>query len=385
MTEPMLPSTLRLACRERRRDLLSQSLIILGILSMLAGIIVMMTGCSHHRKQRAPSFDPRKPDNPPPAVLPPPADTTGLNDPLPPSPPASMSLMPRGQSAPLPPPMADSLRTPLLRGQDDAPLPQPPLPPALPETSTLAQTPLPPPPAPPAAPPRDDNLAQLRQLHQRASAQYARMGDYVVKLYRQEQIHGEDKPMEEIMFKFRNQPWSVYFKWIGEVHQGREVIYVKGQYDDHIHTRLGNDDRFPLMFKKVISLPVDSPFVKGRSRHSITEAGIGHMIASLGPLLDAVERRDPRAGTLRYLGSVNRPEFATPLVAFEHHMPPMFEPQLPRGGRRQFFIDPANYLPMLVLTYDETGHQVEYYRYENFQYPVRLTDADFDPRQWEKR
>ena len=33
----------------------------------------------------------------------------------------------------------------------------------------------------------------------------------------------------------------------------------------------------------------------------------------------------------------------------------------------------------LVITRDETDHEVEYYCYDHFQYPVKLDDDDFNP------
>ena len=60
-------------------------------------------------------------------------------------------------------------------------------------------------------------------------------------------------------------------------------------------------------------------------------------------------------------------------------IPPGVEPQLPRGGRRWLFFDPASHLPVLMITHDDKDHEVEYYCYDRLQYPVKLDDLDFDP------
>ena len=60
-------------------------------------------------------------------------------------------------------------------------------------------------------------------------------------------------------------------------------------------------------------------------------------------------------------------------------IPPGVEPQLPRGGRRWLFFDPASHLPVLMITHDNMDHEVEYYCYDRIQYPVKLDDLDFDP------
>ena len=64
---------------------------------------------------------------------------------------------------------------------------------------------------------------------------------------------------------------------------------------------------------KRIALSPDSIFVRGASRHSITEAGIGTLIDAFGTLIDAQERGDTSHGTLTYLGLQKRPEFAAPV------------------------------------------------------------------------
>jgi len=42
------------------------------------------------------------------------------------------------------------------------------------------------------------------------------MDSYIARLTRREQVNGKKQPEEIILFKFRQQPWSVYFKWLGE-------------------------------------------------------------------------------------------------------------------------------------------------------------------------
>src|SRR5262249_14901013 len=129
-----------------------------------------------------------------------------------------------------------------------------------------------------------------------------------------------------------------------------------------------------------IALPPDSALVRNASRHSITEAGIGFAIEQFGKLV-----QDPKP-LLRYLGPVRLPDFRTQVEGVEQQVVPGAEPPLPRGGRRFWYFHPDSGLPALVRTLDDTGHEVEYYRYDLYQYPVHLDDADFDPDQlWGKR
>src|SRR5207248_1470979 len=109
------------------------------------------------------------------------------------------------------------------------------------------------------------------------------------------------------------------------------------------------------------------------------------VLATLGQALDASEKGDRRLGTLRPLGQLKRPEFTQPLEGVEHLIPPGAEPQLSQGGKRLVFFDPAGRLPVLVLTNDHRGTEVEYYCYERVQPSERFGDDDFNPEKlWKK-
>jgi hypothetical protein len=228
-----------------------------------------------------------------------------------------------------------------------------------------------------------DSAGKLRELYNQAALRFATIDSYMARLRRREHVKGKDQPEELILFKFRKQPWSVYFKWLGAEGQGREVIYVKGQHGDMIHSLLAAGDMPLAPAGKHMALAPDNIFVRSASRHAITEAGIGVIIEKLGLALESQERGEKKYGTLTHLGSSKRPEFETALDAVEHVLPPGVEPQLPRGGRRWIFFDPVSHLPVLVITHDDKGHEVEYYCYDRLQYPVKLDDLDFDPnRLW---
>jgi hypothetical protein len=224
-----------------------------------------------------------------------------------------------------------------------------------------------------------DSASKLRELYNQAALRFATIDSYVARLRRREQVKGKDQPEELMLFKFRKQPWSVYFKWLGPTGNGREVIYVKGQHGDMIHTLLAAGDMPLAPPGKHMALAPDNVFVRSASRHPITDAGIGVMIEKFGRGLESQERGDKRLGTLAYAGLTKRPEYDTPLDTMEHLIPPGAEPQLPHGGRRWLFFDPASHLPVLMITHDDKDHEVEYYCYDRIQYPVKLDDLDFDP------
>jgi hypothetical protein len=230
-----------------------------------------------------------------------------------------------------------------------------------------------------SAPVAGHPLAPLRELHRRAAERYLAIDSYIARLRRREQVNGKDRPEELLLFEFRKEPWSVYFKFLGPEGRGREVVYVKGQYGNQIHTLLAAGDMPLAPPGKRMALAPDNIFVRSASRHSITEAGIGEIIERSGRLLDAVAKGDARYGSVKYLGPVKRPEYDAPLETAEQTLPPGTDPTLPRGGKRWILFDPASRLPVLIITHDETGHEVEYYCYDRLEYPVKLDADDFNP------
>jgi Protein of unknown function (DUF1571) len=218
----------------------------------------------------------------------------------------------------------------------------------------------------------------VRRLQRDAAAAYAKLPCYIARLRRREVVMGRAKPEEVLIFKFRERPYSVHFKWLGEEGKGREVIYVRGQFDSKLHIlTAANDIPFTPAGRRLALAP-DSMMVRAASKYPITEAGIGNMIARFGRLLDAVQAGGSGV-SVKFLGPVQRPEYATPLEGVECMFPAGREPEIPDGGRRLVYFDPATHFPVLSLTYDQSGHEVDFYCFDRFQLDVKLDDDDFNP------
>jgi hypothetical protein len=228
-------------------------------------------------------------------------------------------------------------------------------------------------------PPQETPPHTARQLLQQAAARCSSLDSYIVRLTRREHLKDKAQPEEILKFTFRKNPFSVHFKWLGDVAKGREVVYVKGRFDNKIHTKVAAGDSMLLPAGATLSLSPDNPLVRSASRHPITAAGICHCVETITTQLDAQERGDRRWGTLTAIAPQRRPEYSKPVETIERIIPPNVEPELPRGGRRLMCFDPDWQLPMLVVTFDEKGRQVEYYRYDRMETPVNLDDDDFNP------
>jgi uncharacterized protein DUF1571 len=222
-------------------------------------------------------------------------------------------------------------------------------------------------------------LAKMRNLHRQAFQRVLTMDSYAMRLKRREVVNGKKKSEEIILVKFRKEPYSVYLKWVGTEGNQREAVFVKGRYDNKIHTKLAAGDVFLMPAGTRFSLAPDNPLVLANSRHPITEGGLAHLVDQFGTLLDALEKGDTRLGTVKYLGLLKRPEVETTVEGILQILPPGGDPLLPKGGQRLWFFDINQYLPVLIITKDDAGQEVEFYCHDQIDYPIALDDDAFNP------
>jgi hypothetical protein len=222
----------------------------------------------------------------------------------------------------------------------------------------------------------------LRVLYARAAQSHAPMDSYIFRLKRREVVQGKKTPEEIMQIKVRRDPYSVYIKVLAGEGKDREVIYVQGKYNNKMQVLLSPND-FGSSFIKRQSIAPDDALVRSKSRYPITETGLSFMIEHYGRQVAGVERGDPLAGTVKYLGPLDRPEFTGKVEAVYQAVPAGNDPTLPKGGQRWWFFDSTSGLPVLRITHDATG-EVEYYCHDHIQ-AVRLDDVDFNPdRLWRK-
>jgi hypothetical protein len=327
-------------------------------LGWLVGLILLGSGCLNNSGQLAPF----KPDYPKRALLP--SNSGATNE--------SAGQKGSGSEA-----FRDTssvrVASAVQTQQDSRPPDLPP--PPKPQEASLPPPDTPPPPAPPPAPSVEtsstDGAANIRRLLKQAEGECATLHSYICRMTRRETVNGSPKPEEMMLFKFRKQPFSIHFKWIGNESKGREVVYVKGRYEDKLHVLMSPGGTS-------MALAPDSFLIRRSSRHPVTEAGVCSIVEKFAA---AVAAADKGAHALRYLGTTKRPDFdeGTTLEGVEEDLTSAADPNLPRGGRRQLYFNTANHLPALVVTKDERGQEVEYYRFDRFQARVKLDDDDFNP------
>jgi hypothetical protein len=245
-------------------------------------------------------------------------------------------------------------------------------------------------PAPNAAlGPQFGQVATARAMLEAAVKKYATIPDYECRLTRREVVNGKATPTEEVQYQFRKEPMSLYMKVIGEQGRGREVLYVAGKNNGKMVLITGEGDNRLLGAGKKMELDPTSSLVTAKSRHRITEAGMGRQLTALTNFIESAEKGTRPVSTIR-VSSVERKEYPTPLQAIEVTLQPGDDPLLPRGGKRTFYFDTnpksdAVGLPVMVITLEPGDKEVEYYCFREFRMPAKLSDFDFSPERLGKR
>ena len=235
-------------------------------------------------------------------------------------------------------------------------------------------------PVPPVQTGTDDCLA-VRKLLDASQKRCADLAGFEARLVKREVVNGKSLPQDEIVYKLRMSPLSVSMKVLSAEGQGREVMYVQGQFDNKIHVVTGKGDHPIMGAGYKTDMDPDSKTATAKSRYRIYEAGFGRTLAGLTKALNPPDGGGP---TVKALGLVQRKEMPYALEGVEVAIRAGEDPTLAKGGKRQVYFDPKpdspGYLyPILVVTADAEGKEVEYYFFDQLKVPCGLTDADWNP------
>jgi hypothetical protein len=231
-----------------------------------------------------------------------------------------------------------------------------------------------------------DKLAEVKAVYALCKQKWDGLSDYEARLVRREVIGGKESPSEEMIFRFRKSPYSVYTKNTGSAGRGRETMYVAGP-NAKMHIVTGEGDNRLVGAGFYTQVAPDDRMVTAKSRHKITEGAVGRTVEMLGKAIGKSEAG--QFDGLRSLGLVKRPEFEERVAGIEAVLPPGQDPELPKGGRREVYFDatprsPSYGLPVLIRLL-EGDRELEYYCFSQFKCPANFTDSDFDPSRFSKR
>jgi len=230
----------------------------------------------------------------------------------------------------------------------------------------------------PASSPAKGPPASATSLIDKAWENWHDVEDYTCVFSKQERIRGELLPERTVFMKVREDPFSVYMKWIGSYRSGQEALYVSGQNNGELKVHRGG-------ILGIINLNLDpeGELAMKSSRHSITEAGIGHTLRLIREDFLLARKNGEGEITLVAEEDVNAPG----VRCFRAEFPPErvktgTKKESPReyyGAVSEICLDTATLLPRSVTIYDSTGELLEKYRYRDVKLNVGLTELDFDP------
>ena len=207
----------------------------------------------------------------------------------------------------------------------------------------------------------------LMRLLAAARLHYAGVTDYTAVFHKQQRVGGVLQPEEKTQFKFMK-PFSVYMKWIGGSHTGREALFVRGKYHDRLLVHLGGMANY---FAPTMALYPNGMLAMRNNLRPITESGMESTINLIARVCEEARRNGDL--TVRYRGEGN-------VAGRPTHI---FERLLPKGKGYTAHLsllelDKETGYPLSVLSYGWDGELLEKYRYERFRTNVGLTERDFD-------
>jgi hypothetical protein len=202
---------------------------------------------------------------------------------------------------------------------------------------------------------------------------FKQIQDYTCTFVKQERVDGQLLPEQGAVMKVRQQPFSVHVKLVAPASAaGREACYVAGKHGDKIRAKAGG------LFGAVgfVTLEKRDPRVMKQNRHTLDEAGLGHLIDRLAAS-HAREKNLPgvtvTAGEYMF---ANRPCVRVETAHTRRH-------QGIYAARCVTYFDKETRLPVRFEAYDwpgangGSGDLLECYSYINLQFNTGLTDAAF--------
>jgi len=215
------------------------------------------------------------------------------------------------------------------------------------------------------------------QLLAEAQGSFARVRDYTGTLVRQERIGGQLQPEQFIDVRVRQQPYSVALKWTWPRQlAGQEAIFIAGKNNNEIRAK----GTGILAVAGYVSLPTNDPRVMRKSRHAITETGIGNMIDVISRSFETARRLPAGQVTVAFADYAFQQRPCTRMELTHHvHNAQLY------CHRCVVYFDNETKLPVRVEVYgwptpkgNPNGELLECYSYIDLKLNVGLTDASFE-------
>lgn len=218
-------------------------------------------------------------------------------------------------------------------------------------------------------------LAPALRVARQSQKALADVADYQAIFTKHEMVEGRLRDPEIMFVKVRHEPFSVYLKFL-RPHEGREVLYVKGQNEDNILAHEGG----VASIVGTITIPVSSPRAMTDNRYPITRMGMRSVVDAVIAQWDAETKYGETE--VKYFPNAKLQEMECKVIQSSHPRP-----------RKQFkfhmtrlFIDKATNYPVRVEQYgfpSAPGARpplVEQYTFSRVKANNGFGNVDFDAR-----
>ncbi len=214
-------------------------------------------------------------------------------------------------------------------------------------------------------------LGAVIKLAKEAQETLKKIKDYEATFSKKELV-GKKLISSEMFVKFREQPFSVYLKYLNP-HAGREIIYVA----DKNKGRLLAHGEGVAAIIGTLKLKPDSKDAMEENRYPITMFGLSNLLITLLQQWDAEQKQDdavvkffPNAKLDKVACKVAESKYPTKVPHAKFHL-------------TRLFIAKDSGLPVRVeqFGFPTAGQQppvLEEYHYSNIKTNVGLSDIDFD-------
>lgn len=208
-------------------------------------------------------------------------------------------------------------------------------------------------------------VAALDEALRRTSATLAQTTNYKVQVSNQETLNGKTLPADTFLLNARRQPFAVRMEWSNGKEAGREVIFSPTETGGMIQIRM------PKGLIPRMTMSPDSPLVRSKSRHPISEAGIDSVVERLNLTLQKLKTGTADAGQLD-VQQVTDPHLGEQIRITHRTV---------TSETWVVDLDKATGLPLTIHATDASGGLLEHYEFRNFQLnQADLLTADaFDP------
>ncbi len=220
-----------------------------------------------------------------------------------------------------------------------------------------------------------ESIEKAFKLLAECQSRLSHVSDYTCTFIKRERINGKLYAPHSMHLKVRNQPMSVYLKFI-KPYAGREAIYIAGRHNGKV---VAHDVGIGKLVAGTLLLDPKGSRAMEDNRHPITEAGLANMLNLLEKHWK-VELK-PEDTKVTILERTHVGERACTMIETFHAT----KIKGLQFAKVRVFIDHELGLPIRFEAYDwgrdpgVEGQLVEEYNYVNLKLNVGLTEADFDP------